>query len=55
MNFDEELKKRRDRADAVLERYLPAEDAVPGKLAEAMNYSIRSGGKRIRPILMMES
>lgn len=55
MNFDEELKKRRDLADAVLERYLPAEDAVPGKLAEAMNYSIRSGGKRIRPILMMES
>ncbi len=55
MNFDEELRKRRDRANDIIERYLPGEDAVPGKLAEAMNYSIRIGGKRIRPILMMES
>lgn len=55
MNFDEELRKRRDWANDIIERYLPGEDAVPGKLAEAMNYSIRIGGKRIRPILMMES
>ncbi|MGI6056219.1 MAG: polyprenyl synthetase family protein [Bilifractor sp.] len=55
MNFDEELRKRRDRANDIIEGYLPGEDAVPGKLAEAMNYSIRIGGKRIRPILMMES
>ena len=55
MNFDEELRKRRDRANDIIERYLPGEDAAPGKLAEAMNYSIRIGGKRIRPILMMES
>jgi geranylgeranyl diphosphate synthase type II len=55
VNFDEELRKRRDRANDIIEGYLPGEDAVPGKLAEAMNYSIRIGGKRIRPILMMES
>ncbi|MCI6637938.1 MAG: polyprenyl synthetase family protein, partial [Lachnospiraceae bacterium] len=55
VNFDEELRKRRDSVNDIIERYLPKEDAVPGKLAEAMNYSIRIGGKRIRPILMMES
>ncbi|MGN0361853.1 MAG: polyprenyl synthetase family protein [Bilifractor sp.] len=55
MNFEQELKERRDRANEIIVQYLPGEQAVPGRLAEAMNYSIRIGGKRIRPVLMFES
>ncbi|MCC6094866.1 MAG: polyprenyl synthetase family protein [Eubacterium sp.] len=55
MNFEQELRERHARANEIISEYLPGEQAVPGRLAEAMDYSIRIGGKRIRPILMQES
>ncbi len=36
-------------------RWLPSADDVPARLAEAMHYSVFSGGKRIRPILALLS
>jgi geranylgeranyl diphosphate synthase, type II len=37
--------------DAALDKYLPPVTAPPGRLAEAMRYSVFAGGKRFRPVL----
>jgi geranylgeranyl diphosphate synthase type II len=41
--------------DAHLGRLLPAESAPPASIHEAMRYSVFAGGKRIRPILCVET
>jgi geranylgeranyl diphosphate synthase, type II len=41
--------------DAELERLLPAAAVQPPSIHEAMRYSVFAGGKRIRPILCLES
>jgi geranylgeranyl diphosphate synthase type II len=46
-----------DRAtiDAALDRLLPPESAPPPSIHTAMRYSVFAGGKRIRPILCLET
>jgi geranylgeranyl diphosphate synthase, type II len=46
-----------DRAavDAALDRLMPAENAQPPSIHGAMRYSVMAGGKRVRPILCLES
>src|SRR5437660_2340502 len=41
--------------DAALDRLLPAESAQPSSVHTAMRYSVFAGGKRMRPILCLES
>jgi geranylgeranyl diphosphate synthase type II len=41
--------------DAALERLLPPESALPASIHQAMRYSVFAGGKRIRPILCLET
>lgn len=41
--------------DAALERLLPAETLQPPSIHRAMRYSVFAGGKRIRPILCLET
>ena len=41
--------------DAALERLLPAESAQPSSIHTAMRYSVFAGGKRMRPILCLET
>jgi geranylgeranyl diphosphate synthase, type II len=41
--------------DAHLERLLPGENVQPSSIHQAMRYSVFAGGKRIRPILCMET
>jgi geranylgeranyl diphosphate synthase, type II len=41
--------------DAQLEKMLPAETVQPPSIHTAMRYSVFAGGKRIRPILCLES
>lgn len=41
-----------DRVEAELARALPAADAPPARLHEAMRYASLGGGKRIRPLLV---
>jgi geranylgeranyl diphosphate synthase, type II len=41
----------RPQVDATLERVLPAAEAAPARLHEAMRYSVLAPGKRIRPAL----
>lgn len=55
MNFKEELEQKTEGVEAILQRYLPAEEGYRSKVAEAMNYSILAGGKRLRPLMMAES
>lgn len=40
-------------ADAALEQWLPLATAWPGRLHEAMRYSVFAGGKRLRPALVL--
>ncbi len=52
MGIEQELIKKADRINNMLEEYLPEETGFQKTVFEAMNYSIRVGGKRLRPILM---
>ena len=55
MNYDSELSKRTAEIEEILKSLLPKEEAYYNNVIEAMNYSILAGGKRIRPMLMMET
>ncbi len=55
MEMGEELRRRTKEIDQLLERYLPLETGHQKTIFKAMNYSVRAGGKRLRPILMQES
>ncbi len=55
MDFVSELKKRSDSIEEEIYSYLPAEEGYQKTLFSAMNYSYKAGGKRLRPILIMES
>ena len=50
--FMEELQQKVEHINDVLEKFLPAEEGQQRIIFEAMNYSVRAGGKRLRPILM---
>src|SRR5690242_21340356 len=53
--LQETLEQGCARADAALERLLPAETAYPPLIHQAMRHSVFAGGKRLRPILAMEA
>lgn len=55
MNFNEEQKNRVNYIESVITSYLPKEEGYQKTIFEAMNYSILAGGKRIRPMLMLET
>jgi geranylgeranyl diphosphate synthase, type II len=41
--------------DATLERLMPPESTAPSSIHKAMRYSVFAGGKRIRPVLCVET
>jgi geranylgeranyl pyrophosphate synthase len=45
--------RARAQVDAALERFLPKPPACPALISEAMLYSLRAGGKRLRPLLVL--
>ena len=55
MNAKEQLKIYTEEVEAVIEKYLPAEEGHQKTVLEAMDYSVRAGGKRLRPLLMRET
>ena len=55
MNFNLEMEKRQEKITGILEYYLPKEEGFQKTVLEAMNYSMRAGGKRLRPLLMLET
>lgn len=54
-NFSNSLIERVDDANKILKKYLPSEEGYASRVAEAINYSATSPGKRLRPILMKET
>jgi len=52
VNDEARLSGFRARLEAALDRWLPAPDASPERLHEAMRYAVLGGGKRIRPVLV---
>lgn len=54
MIFKDELKKRAKEIEDELITYVRTKDVPEKKLNEAIEYSLMAGGKRIRPVLMLE-
>lgn len=55
MSFEIERAKRLSEINDILNGYLPKEEGYYRSVIEAMNYSITAGGKRLRPMLMLET
>ncbi len=55
MNFKEEYGKRVNEIEEILAGYLPPKEGYQKTIMEAMEYSLTAGGKRIRPMLMLEA
>jgi geranylgeranyl diphosphate synthase type II len=54
-DFQTDLLAKVDEIEKIIKEYLPKEDGFQKTVIEAMNYSILSGGKRLRPMLMWET
>lgn len=54
-DFNELLNKKAEEAYDLIKVYIPEEEGLQKRVAEAMNYSFNSGGKRLRPLFMIES
>lgn len=52
--FKTELEERINKINEQIESYLPEEKGHQSTIFEAMNYSVRAGGKRLRPLFMQE-
>ena len=55
VNFQDELTKRTDEIEKGIREFLPKEEGFAKSMAQAMNYSMLAGGKRLRPLLMQET
>lgn len=55
MDFQERLQSDKKTIEEHLNRLLPPKDQKNHKLIEAMEYSLQAGGKRLRPILFLET
>ena len=53
IKFMEELKKYQNIIEEELQKYIRNKNCPEGRLNESMEYSLISGGKRIRPILVL--
>ena len=55
VSTEDELLKRAAYFEDILGAALPAEEGYAGTVIEAMNYSLLAGGKRLRPVMMLEA
>ena len=55
VDVHEILREGMERADAALEHLLPPVTQVPASIHGAMRHSVFAGGKRLRPVLAMQS
>lgn len=54
-DFREQLEQRVKEIEKIITSFLPIEEGYAKTVAEAMNYSVLAGGKRLRPMLMQET
>lgn len=55
MGFNQELKTRVEDINRLIDEFLPKCEGRQERVIESMNYSINAGGKRIRPMMIMEA
>jgi geranylgeranyl diphosphate synthase type II len=55
MEIKEAIAEHTKTVEAIIYSYLPREEGWQKDIMEAMNYSVRAGGKRLRPMLMQET
>lgn len=55
MEFKDVLKEKISYIETLLNEYMPKEEGYQETIMKAMNYSLKAGGKRLRPILTLES
>lgn len=55
MGAEGQLQQDVARAEQMIKKYLPPVDGMQQTVLEAMEYSVLVGGKRLRPVLMLES
>ena len=55
MDIRKELEEKTQEMEALLKQYLPKVEGYQKTVLEAMNYSVLAGGKRLRPMLMIET
>lgn len=53
-HFKQEMAKRTEHIESVLDSYLPKPEGLQKTVLTAMNTTVRAGGKRLRPMLMEE-
>jgi geranylgeranyl diphosphate synthase type II len=53
--FDEEQNNKVSYIESVIKKFLPLEEGYQKTIFEAMNYSILAGGKRLRPMFLLET
>lgn len=54
MSSKEQLEQYTREVEEVIRKYLPAENGYQKTVLKAMNYSMKAGGKRLRPLFMRE-
>ena len=54
-SIKEQLSKKTEQIEKRIYPFLPEESGLQKTVLEAMNYSVKAGGKRIRPMLMSET
>jgi geranylgeranyl diphosphate synthase type II len=55
MTLDARMETRRAQVERALDQWLPAATREPRRLHESMRYSVLAGGKRLRPVLLLEA
>ena len=55
IKFREKIADRTREVEEIIYRFLPKAEGYPKTVLEAMNYTMKAGGKRLRPMLMEES
>ena len=55
MDIREEIRVHTEEVEQMVMKYLPEEENYQKTIMEAMNYSMMAGGKRLRPMLMLET
>lgn len=53
--FEEEWAEKTKHVDEMIKTYLPREEGLQRTVISAANYSVKAGGKRLRPLLLVES
>ena len=54
-DFQRQMKEKVEDIEKMLQEYLPKQKGYQSVIMEAMGYSLMAGGKRLRPMLMMET